>query len=187
MRSYVAVGHRLSVARLSALPTWLAYRCAVAVGEQDVTRPSTRHDAWPGVPRGSFPWWAVVAPWLLSRVISVGCCSRRWTTPQLGIAVHAARDQMGRFATTSVIARARLRAGRRRVPAVAVLPRAPGADPRARRARPRRRADLRASTSSRSSSRSPACTGSPGATARRAPRCSRCGRSRCSRRRSCSR
>ena len=55
--------HRLSVRiSLSHSP----YRVAVAVREQPLTAADTPHVH--GGVRGWFPWWAVVAPWLLSRV-----------------------------------------------------------------------------------------------------------------------
>ena len=50
--------------------THRAYRVAVAVGEQRVTQAGTARSAGDRI-RGLFPWSAVVAPWLVSRVISV--------------------------------------------------------------------------------------------------------------------
>ena len=49
--------------------THRAYRVAVAVGEQRVTRPARPLGG--RSLRGLFPWSAVVAPWLVSRVISI--------------------------------------------------------------------------------------------------------------------
>ncbi|HEX5588018.1 MAG TPA: glycosyltransferase family 39 protein, partial [Acidimicrobiia bacterium] len=44
---------------------------AVAVGEQPLTTEAARPPR-AGVLRHLFPWWAVVAPWLVSRVLSIG-------------------------------------------------------------------------------------------------------------------
>src|SRR6516162_9134715 len=60
------VGHRLSVRE------WRShrpYRVAVAVRAQPVTA-GEAPDPRAG-PRGWFPWWAVVAPWLASRLLCV--------------------------------------------------------------------------------------------------------------------
>ena len=158
----------------------LAYGVAVAVAERDLTTQS------PGV-SALLPWSGVVAPWLLSRVVSIVVLLAAVERPGARVALRAGGDPVGRRLLPRHRPQ-RLRAGRRALPEVAVLPAAPRPHPRARARSPTTRSRSSWSTSSLFLV---ALAGvyrlaSP-PRRRHGRRASRCGRWRCSRRRSCSR
>src|SRR5713101_825166 len=70
IRPRVPVGRGLPAARSAVSRRVLAYGVAVALGERDLTDAGPDSASGSGL-RAAFPWTGVVAPWLVSRVLSM--------------------------------------------------------------------------------------------------------------------